>query len=160
MSDGLPTDEQLRRIERGVRQRIDRRRRTAQRIAQASVAVVLIAGGFALLRPTLGVLGTSSGGSAASGARPASALVPVVCHHGASTATVRADPKDLPASALQACAAEEARFGPQVADRGPSPVPPSPSTSPRAAVLCRTADGDLHVWADGTTCRSHGMTPD
>lgn len=154
MSDGLPTDEQLRRIERGVRQRIDRRRRTAQRIAQASVAVVLIAGGFALLRPAIGTSSGGAAGSAASGAQPASAaaLVPVVCH-GPSARTVRVDPKDLPGSALRAC---EHRPGAQVADGRPELPSPGPTG---AAVLCRTTDGDLHVWSDGTTCRSHGMAP-
>ncbi|MGT2426254.1 hypothetical protein [Amnibacterium kyonggiense] len=159
MNDGLPTEEQLRRIERGVQRRIDRRRRTALRAAQAAVAVVLVVGGFALLRPTGGAPTTSSAGSGAAAASATGApLVSVVCH-GARTTTVRADAAGLPASALAACDAAVARFGPLAADGGSGASPAPHPSVPATAVVCRAADGDLHVFIDGGACRSHGMSP-
>ncbi|MBW4042009.1 MAG: hypothetical protein HIU86_07750 [Acidobacteria bacterium] len=165
MSDELPTEDRLRRIERGVQRRIDARRATAQRLVRgitgAAVAVLVIGGGFALLRPMAGTSAGSSGvgaaGSAGGSAASAPATaVPVVCHDGAATTTVRADRSALPVSAFEACAA--ASFG---ADAGPSTAGSasgSPTAMPR--VLCRAEDGVLHVYV-GTTavCATHGLTP-
>ena len=79
MTDGLPTDEQLRRIERGVQRRIDLRRAVARRVAGTTAAVALLGGGFALLVP-LAMGSGSSGGSAAAPAAGSAASQPVECH--------------------------------------------------------------------------------
>jgi hypothetical protein len=161
MSDGLPSDEQLRRIERGVQRRIDLRRRLAQRIAGGGVAVLLVVGGFALLRPTMGTSagagstsGRFSGADSGGAAAPAEALQAVRCH-GAVATTVSVDPARLPTSALIACAAAERRQVAAATDGG-DVATPRPSAS--GAVLCRAADGALSVWA-GSSCTVHGLQP-
>ena len=108
MSDELPTEDRLRRIEHGVQRRIDARRATVQSVRRGVtggiVTVLLIGGGFALLRPMAGTSTASSGAGSAASA-PASAVVSITCHRGAATAAVRADRSALPGSALRACAA-------------------------------------------------------
>lgn len=156
MSDGLPTDDQLRRIERGVQRRIDLRRRAARRaagVAGAALAVALLGGGLVLVRPVL--VGTSSGSAASSGkGAPASDRVAVVCH-GTPTRSVEVERSGLPAAALHACAAAGPGAGgaSRAAGAGASPAP-----SP-ASVLCRAADGRLHVYPGAAACSGHGMTP-
>ncbi|GAA4734557.1 hypothetical protein GCM10025783_00190 [Amnibacterium soli] len=158
MSDGLPSDEQLRRIERGVQQRIRGRRLAAQRVAGALVAVLLVVGGIALVRPVLGTAGgaaSSSGGSG--GFVSGSAVVAVVCHGATGATVVKASEAGLPASALDACAAAGSRLS-TARPRALQEEAPSPSASP-AAVLCRTAEGGLHVYPGGAaTCAAHAMT--
>ena len=155
MNDELPTDERLRRIERGVQRRIILRRVIPQRIAVAAVAVVLVAGGFALLRPT------ASGGSSTSAAGSAASPIPtdamfVECH-GTRTVTARVDPTGLPASALAACA--RAERGGVAADQhaaGTSGASPTPATS----TLCETVHGALHVYPGlPPMCAAHAMHP-
>ena len=161
MSDDLPTEERLGRIERGVQRRIDARRVSAQRVVRGvsggAVAVLLVVGGFALIRPSIsspsGAAGASSGRSAAS------ALVPVRCHDGATTTTTRAARAGLPASAIAACTTVRfsANSAPEVqgASGAPRPVPTPPSS-----VLCRAEDGALQVYFGGTaSCATHGTTP-
>ena len=63
MSDGLPTEEQLRRMEQRVMARIRRRAELPKRIAGGTAAAALLVGGLFLL-PRLGL---SSGGSAGGG---------------------------------------------------------------------------------------------
>lgn len=161
MNDGLPTDERLDRIERGVQRRIDARRATRQGVARGVTAVlvllVVVGGGFALLRSTSTA---TSSGAAGSAARPAasaaSALVPVTCHDG-RTVAAKADGSGLPASALAACA---------LAERGATVSGPhaasgtDASATPSTGVLCRTKDGELHVYPGlPSACATHGMAP-
>ena len=166
MSDDLPTDERLRRIERGVQRRIDGRRQVAQRIAGASVAVVLVVGGFALVRPLLSITGTASSSTAGgdaqgtsagdSTASEAAASGTVRCHDGATTRTVPVGAGDQPAAAIAACiaAARRAATAAQPEDRGPTPVP-SPS-----AVVCESSTGVLHVsLGDAAACATHDLRP-
>jgi hypothetical protein len=157
MTDDLPTDERLRRIERGVHQRIDRRRRLARRIAGASVAVVLVAGGIALVRPQLA---TTSGASSAAGGSAegtSAGTVTVLCHRGAAVTPVQAERRGLPASALAACTTAQ---GATAASARPRPLDgrtPSPAPTP---VLCASPSGVLHVYlGSATTCAAHRLQP-
>jgi hypothetical protein len=155
MNDELPTDERVRRIERGVARRIGARRVVAQRIAVAAVAVVVVGGGFALIRPmSSGGSATSAAGSAASAA-PSTALA-VECH-GDRTVTARVDPTGLPASALVACARAEHGSAPaeqHAAGGTGASATPAPST------LCETVHGALHVYpGPPSMCATHGMHP-
>jgi hypothetical protein len=157
MSDGLPSDEQLRRIERGVQQRIRGRRIAVQRIAGTFVALLLLVGGVALVRPLVSSSGSaaSAGGSAGGGS---SALVAVVCHGPAGVRIVRASPADLPASAIAACSAVPAKGA---ASARPNALDGRTATSApaRTPVLCRTPSGTLHVYPGGArTCAEHAMT--
>jgi hypothetical protein len=143
MSDELPTEERMRRIERGVQRRIDAHRASAQRVRQGVtgglVVVLLLGGGFALLRSSA----------------PASAAVPVLCHDGAATTTARADRSTLPASALRACAS--AAYGTEAAPNSAGGRSASPTVAPR--VLCRAEDGALHVYPGApVACSAHRMT--
>ncbi len=162
MSDGLPTDDQLRRIERGVQRRIDLRRTVAHRVVGSAAAVALIGGGFALLVP-LGLSSGASGGSAAAGGTAASAraAVQVVCHD-SSARDSASRRSQVPAGAddrrlIAACGADAVEFqsatgrvpsassadggsdagsgsGSGSTDQGSGVAPSgSPSSSPRAA---------------------------
>jgi hypothetical protein len=157
MSDDLPDDERVRRIERGVQRRIDGRRRIAQRIAGASVAVLLVAGGFALLRPVVSL--SSGAGGSASSAEGTSRVVRVTCHSAAGTERVAAEEDGLPASAIRACTAA---LGGEVSGTkaGAQGAGGAPSATPSAPLLCRTTSGALHVYlGTAATCVSHDMTP-
>lgn len=164
MTDELPTEERLRRIEQGVHRRIDARRATARSVRQGLtsglVVVLLLGGGFALLRSTAGGTAASSGaGSAASPAASGSASVPVTCHDGAASTTARADRSTLPASALEACAV--AAFGAEARPNaaGGTDATSSPSPTALPSVLCRGKGGDLHVYLGAAAvCATHGMT--
>ena len=152
MSDGLPSDEQLRRIERGVRRRIERRGRVARQVAGASAAVLVVAGGIALLAPIARTAGSaSSAGGSGDGAQAPGV---VVCHDGARTTRAEVPAGALPGGARAACA-RALRALPEAASG--SDGRPSPSPSPSAA-LCETARGVLHVYLDGSACGAHGMT--
>ena len=155
MSDGLPSDEQLRRIERGVQQRIRGRRLVGQRIAGTLVAVLLVAGGIALVRPVLATSGAASSSAGGSTGGGSSATVVVTCHGPGGATTVRAAEAGLPATALAACAATTGKGARPNALQGRTPIPsPSP-----AQVLCRAPSGDLHVYLGGAaTCAAHAMT--
>lgn len=161
MSDRLPTDEQLRRIQRGVHRRIGLRRRVAQRVAGGGVAVLLVVGGFALLRPVVGTTASGSGSAARSSsgftsdAAPLDGAQAVRCHDGAPT-TVAVDPSGLPTSALVACSAAQRRAATAAGRDADARATPPPS--PSGAVLCRASDGALSVWPGGpATCRVHGL---
>lgn len=154
MSDGLPSEEQLRRIERGVQQRIRGRRIAVQRIAGAFVALLLVVGGVALLRPVLSSFGsaTSSGSSSGGGS---SGLVVVVCHGPGGARTVRASSADLPASAIVACSGVPTKEAASARPDRRLATPAPTSTS----VLCRAPSGALHVYTGGArTCAAHAMT--
>jgi hypothetical protein len=161
MSDDLPTEEQLRRIERGVQRRIDARRATTQqvvrRVAGGIAAVLLIGGGFALLRP-LGVGTATSSSSGGSAARPSSTeIVAVRCHDGRTTTEVRVARTGLPAAAVQACAAAAFTAGAQPDTASGTSATPTPT--PRPSALCRAEDGALHVYVGAAAvCAAHGMT--
>lgn len=159
MNDDLPTPERLGRIERGVQRRIDRRRQVAQQIAGASVAVLLVVGGVALVRP---LLVSSSGGSASSGGGASAAgssaedTRTVLCHDASGTRTVQAR-GDLPAAALAACA--PAVGGPRASSARPGNLPATPSPSP-TSVLCESSKGTLEVYlGDAATCATHDLRP-
>lgn len=158
MSDGLPTEEQLRRIARGVRGRIDRRRRVVRGLAGTTAGVLLLAGGIALL-PRLGVTAMSGGASGSgSGSRAAasSARVEVRCRLG--DRVHRTVAPDEPGRIAQACGATAVDFQ-SAGGRMPSP---SPSAVPRA-VLCRGGDGVVDVLPagdrPGTACVRAGLRP-
>jgi hypothetical protein len=159
VTDDLPTPERLRRIERGVQQRLAARRATRQSVLRGVtgvvVAAVVIGGGFALLRP--GSNSATSGSAGGSAARASSApLVPIECHRGKAITTTQADPAGLPASALAACAAA----GRTAAAEPLSGNGPAASASPSARTLCRTKDGVLHVYPGlPAVCATHGMAP-
>jgi hypothetical protein len=78
--------------------------------------------------------------------------------------TVRASPSDLPASAIDACAAATARQAstarPNALEGRTPATPASPSASPFGGqVLCRASSGELHLWPGGAeTCAAHAMT--
>ncbi|RIX30627.1 hypothetical protein [Amnibacterium setariae] len=153
-SAGLPSDEQLRRIAGGVRRRIERRGRIARQVAGASAAVLVVAGGIALLAPIARTAGsaTSAGGS---GGSSAAEQVAVTCHDGTRTAKAEAPVGALPSSAAAACT-RVLRTLPEAASGQERPTPAA-SPSP-AAVLCETPRGILHVYLDGSGCAAHGMT--
>jgi hypothetical protein len=160
MSDGLPTGEQLRRIERGVRQRIDRRRTIARRVAGASAAVLLVTGGIALVRPSLSMSGgssASSGQDTGAGGTSAERSQAVICHTPTTTTKARAARDDLPASAFAACSAALATAVPST--RPNALEAPSPTTAP-TAVLCESTSGLLHVYlGDARPCAAHDLRP-
>ena len=180
MSDGLPTDEQLRRIERGVQRRIDRRREMAHRVTGTAAAVVLLGGGFALALPF--ALGHGSAGSASSAGGSAGSAAPaqaVLCHasSGVDSPTTRVEAAPgAPAEAIAAACGPAVEFqsgsgrmptatSPAASAAAPGAVSPTsdrPSAGP-PAVVCRAADGVLHVFpADrrpATLCTRNGMRP-
>lgn len=157
MSDGLPSDEQLRRIEHGVQRRIRGRRLAAQRVAGALVAVLLVAGGIALVRPMLTSTGSASSAGGSSGGGSVAAVA-VVCHGAGGTTTVKAAQAGLPGSAFAACAAapeKDAATARPNALQGRTPT----ASAVAAHVLCRTSSGDLHVYVGGAaTCAAHAMS--
>lgn len=179
--DGLPSDDQVRRIERGVMGRIDARRAMRNRVIASVTAVVLVGGGFGLVSSALrgGSLATSG---AASGSGSSSASVVVRCALGAGSdtsgaRTVRVPEAGLPQSAVAACTggsvayqsadgAAPAKDSPTLgalSTDSPSGVPaPAASALPRA-VLCTDADGSLVVLSlsgsASATCVKAGMEP-
>ena len=157
MSDGLPSDEQLRRIERGVQQRIRGRRLVAQRVAGTLVAVLLVAGGIALVRPVLGTSGGSASSAGGSTGEHSSAIVAVTCHGPGGATTVEAAEAGLPATALAACATTPEPAAASARPHALQGRTPTPSAS-LAQVLCRTSSGALHVYLGGAaTCAQHAM---
>lgn len=169
MSDGLPTDEQLRRIERGVLDRIDTRRRIARGIAGTTAGVVLLAGGIALLVPLAQSSGsggsTAAGGGSAASARASSAEVDVRCR--LDDRVLRTAAPDDADSIAESCGAVAVDFQ---SSSGRMPVPtgsgaaarPTPSAAPQA-VVCRADDGVLEVLPAGerprTVCERAGLQP-
>jgi len=156
MSDGLPSDEQLRRIEHGVQQRIRGRRLAAQRLAGTLVAVLLVVGGIALVRPVLTSAGSASSAGGSSGGGSI-ATVAVICHGPGGATTVQAAEAGLPSTAFDACAAtgRAAASARPHALQGRTPTPSAAS----APVLCRASSGALHVYLGGAaTCTEHAMT--
>lgn len=177
MSDGVPSEEQRRRIEHGVLDRIEARRRRVRGIASGAAAVALLAGGIG----GIGVLatsvhsGSSTGGAASSagGSRTLSGegssagdgpAVRVTCALAAGSdaggrriVTVRADA--LPAAAVQACGGTPERGGFSAADGPATPgsstitesdvpsAPPEATSPPPPAALCVDVDGGLVVIA-------------
>lgn len=156
MSDGLPSDDQLRRIERGVQRRIRGRRLAAQRVAGTLVAVLLVAGGIALVRPVLTSTGSASSAGGSNGGHSVAAVA-VVCHGPEGATTVEAAESGLPASAFEACATTTEHAAATARPNALQGRTPSPSASP-AQVLCRASSGELHVYPGGPpTCAAHGM---
>jgi len=158
MSDGLPTDEQLARIERGVRSRIDRRARVARRVAGASAAVLVVAGGVALLLPLR--IGGFTTGTSAGGGSSAARTVAVVCHDG-GVVRARAAEAGLPGTAIAACEralGRPAPAGASAAADGASGAPSALRTAPVPRV-CTTEAGVVHVWLDGRGCPALGVRP-
>lgn len=164
MSGGVPDDEQLRRIERGVLDRIGRPRRVAQRIAGATAgvaALALVVGGVAVLS-TRGA--GAGGGSAASGsgagssADRSSALV-VTCHGRDAVVQAKVDPARLPASALEGCGTAltgQAARPSGTAAGGGTEGSPSPAAT---GVVCRSTAGDVDVYPGRTACPAPDATP-
>ena len=172
MSGPEPTEEQLARIERRVRERIDARVRLPARLATATAVVALIAGGFALAVPALQSDGSSasSAGSAAAGSSTKRAAdsgtgrtTGVQCHRSAAAGsasvpgTLQGDPdaSDARSVCLRALAAG-------------TPAPsgaPAFSADARHFVVCRGSAG-LEVFpAEGDTrtskalCVRNGLQP-
>jgi hypothetical protein len=161
MSEQVPTDEQLARIERGVHRRIDRRRSAVRGITGGAAALAIVAGGFALVVPAISGAGSaSSAGSGGSVQRYAAAddgAVRVVCH-GTARRTVQAAAKGLPGSAEQACAAGALR-GPASSSEGAADSGGGAAAGSASAV-CRADDGVVHVYVGSREdCDEHGMTP-
>ena len=164
MSGGVPDDETLRRIERGVQDRIGRPRRVAQRVAGATAgvaALALVVGGVALLSTRGAGAGGSSAASGSGGGSAgdrSSALV-VTCHGRDAVVQAKVDPARLPASALEACGTaltgQAARPSGTAAD-GDSEGSPSPAAT---GVVCRTPAGDIDVYPGRTTCPAPDATP-
>lgn len=161
MSGGVPDDETLRRIERGVQDRIGRPRRVAQRVAGATAgvaALTLVVGGVALLSTRgAGAGGSAASGSGAGSSADRSALV-VTCHDRAAVVQAEVDPALLPASALEACGTaltgQAAR--PSGTERGGTEGSPSPAAT---GVVCRSAAGDVDVYPGRTACPAPDATP-
>jgi hypothetical protein len=177
MSDGLPTEEQLRRMERQVMTRIRRRAELPKRIA-TGVAVAAVFAGGAFLLPRLGLSGGGgSSGSAAGGsayqqgegrnssAGGSTALL-ARCHASPSaTSPVRSVPltEDTTTAALKACVLALGK------GQVPKPTPASGSASshlrPRFTakdlVVCRDAAGTLEVFVGdahpSTLCVRNGL---
>jgi hypothetical protein len=151
---GLPSDEQLRRIAGGVRRRIERRGRIARQVAGASAAVLVVAGGIALLAPLARTAGSASSAGGSGGGSAAEAAV-VVCHDGGRTTRAKAPTGSLPTGAVAACSRALRADRPEAASGSEDGPSPSPSPSPS---ICETTAGVLHVWLDGSACGAHGMT--
>jgi hypothetical protein len=166
MSDGLPTEEQLRRMEQRVMTRIRRRAQLPKRIATGAAAAALVVGGVFLLPR----LGTSSGGGSgssagyagdASGGGGSTALL-ARCHAAASaTSPVRTVPlgRDTPAAAIDACL--------RALTKRPAPSSGTATEQLRALtakdlVACRDAGGGWQVFVrdahPSTLCKRNGMT--
>jgi hypothetical protein len=177
MNDGLPDEEQLRRIEQGVMTRIRRRAELPKRIATGvAVAAVFAGGAFLLPRLWLSSAGSGSssgagGGSAAyrsgDGSRTAagSSALLAQCHATASsTSPVRSVPltEDTATAALKACVL--------AFEKGQVPGPHGTSSTsdlkaPLTAkdlVVCRDAAHRLQVFVKdahpSTVCSRNGMT--
>lgn len=183
MSDGLPSDDQVRRIEQGVLGRIDARRALRNRVIGSVTAVVLVGGGLGLVAGVVrsGGAGMSSGSTAASGA----AMVVVRCALEAGSDTgaagsVRVPAATLPRSAIAACTGGAVDYqsgegavpmpdsagaggAPTSSPSSPSAASPSAASAPPTAVLCRDADGSLVVLSlsgsASATCVRAGMEP-
>ena len=157
MSDGLPSDDQLRRIERGVQQRIRGRRLAVQRVAGTLVAVLLVVGGITLVRPVLATSGSASSAGDSTAERSSAAVV-VVCHGERGATHVEVPEAGLPAAAFAACSATTGRRAASAQPNALEGRTPTPSAS-SAQVLCRTSSGALHVYLGGAaTCAEHAMT--
>jgi hypothetical protein len=173
MSDGLPTEEQLRRMEQRVMTRIRRRAQLPKRIATGAAVAALFAGGVFLL-PRLGVTG-SSGGSGSSagyasnasrGGSGGSTALLASCHAADSaTSPVRTVPltHDTPAAAIDACLRAFEK------DQGPKATTSSGSATDQLVrpltakdlVVCRDGDRRLQVFVKdahpSTLCGRNGM---
>jgi hypothetical protein len=175
MSDGLPTDEQLRRIEQGVMTRIRRRAQLPKRIA-TGVAVAAVFAGGAFLLPRFGLSG-GGGGSSGSGAGSAyqtsegrsaaagSGALLAQCHAASSPkSAVRSVPlrRNTPAAAIDACllAFEKGQV--------PAATPASGTTSDlkgritaKDLLVCQDAAGRFQVFVKdahpSTLCKRNGM---
>jgi hypothetical protein len=164
MSDGLPTEEQLRRMEQRVMTRIRRRAQLPKRIATGAAAAALVVGGVFLLPR----LGTSSGGGSgssagyASGGGGSSALL-ARCHPAASaTSPVRTVPiaRDTPAAAIDSCLRALAE---QPAPSSGTAGEQLASPTAKDLLACRDSGGRLQVFVKdahpATLCTRNGMTP-
>jgi cytochrome c553 len=172
MSDGLPTEEQLERMERTVMGRIRRRAQLPKRIASGVAAAALFAGGVFLL-PRFAGSAASGGGSAGSsagraydesgGASGGGSAPLAACHASASAkAPARRVPlrAGTPAAALEACLV--------ALEKGRVPKGDDPRTalkepiSAKDLVVCRDSGGLLQVFVKdahpSTVCSRNGMT--
>ena len=173
MSDGLPTEEQLRRMEQRVMTRIRRRAELPKRIAGGAAVAALFVGGVLLL-PRLGLSGGGSSGSGAgsaystseSRAAGGSAAVLAGCHTSASAkAPVVTVPlsKDIPTAAVDAClrAFEKGQAPKATTASGSSAHDLVGSLTAKDLVVCRDGDGRLQVFVrdahPSTLCTRNGM---
>jgi hypothetical protein len=175
MSDGLPTDEQLRRIEQGVMTRIRRRAQLPKRIATGVALAAVFAGG-AFLLPRFGLSGSGAGNAYRSSeqrsAAAGSGALLAECH-AASSATSAARSVRLsrrtPSAAISACVlAFEKGQVPAAASGSSGGSSGGSSTSDLKAPItakdllaCRDADGRLQVFVKdahpSTLCERNGM---
>ena len=169
MSDGLPTEEQLRRMERTVMTRIRRRAELPKRIATGAAAVALLAGGvLALPRLVVAGGGTAlSGGSTAEQAEDsgggASGSRFAACRASSSARSpVRSVPiaADTVEAALEACVQAFAQGQVPAVRETPIRAGQEPVTT-KDLVVCRDADGTLQVFPKddrpSSLCRRNGM---
>lgn len=176
MSDGLPTEEQLRRMEQRVMTRIRRRAQLPKRIATGAAVAAVIAGGVFLL-PRVGT--SSSGGSAGSagygssesrasgsGSGGGSAALLAGCHASSSPkAAVLTVPlaKDTPSAAVDACLlALETGQGPTSSTASGSTASDSKGhLTGTDLVVCRDPHGRLQVFVKdahpSTLCERNRM---
>ena len=179
MSDGLPSDEQLQRMERAVMARIRRRAELPKRIATSAAVAALVAGGVFLL-PRVGLSGGGGAGSSSSGgggstayrgesdssgssAGGSSALL-AACH---ATATTTAGELRVPITADTAAAAIDACLVALEKGQVPGPSADAPNdlkTEPITAkdlVVCRDDAGRLQVFVKdahpSTLCARNGL---
>ena len=113
--DGLPSDDQVRRIEQGVMGRIDARRALRNRVIGSVTAVVLAGGGFGLIAGVARSGGTSMSSSGGAGSAATASAVVVRCALGAGsdssgTRSVRVPEDALPQSALAACSGQAVEY--------------------------------------------------
>jgi hypothetical protein len=177
MNDGLPTEEQLRRIEQGVLTRIRRRAELPKRIA-TGVAIAAVFAGGAFLLPRFGLSGGGSGSSGGSGGSTAyqrngdtegrsaaagSAALLAECHGSASAASpVHSVPlaEDSTTAALKACVLAFERGQVPTASGGSNPALKGRPTA-KDLVVCRDAGGRLQVFVKdarpSTLCARNGM---
>ena len=177
MSDDLPTEEQLRRIEQGVMTRIRRRAQLPRRIA-TGVAVAAVFAGGVLLLPRLGLSSGGSGSSSgsgggtayqtsegSSGAAGSSALL-VQCHAAsAASSPVRSVPltRNTGSAAIDACLLALQKDQGAAAPRASEPAT-SDLKGPLTAkdlIACRDSAGLLQVFVKdahpSTLCMRNGM---
>lgn len=175
--DGLPTEDQLRRLEQRVMTRIRRRAELPKRIATGAAVAALFVGGVFLL-PRLGPSSGASGGSGsasraydsnrsgAGGSSGGSAALLAGCHATPSgKSAVRSVPltADTPNAAVDAClvALEKGQVPTATTSSGTSANSLTAPLTAKDLVACRDAAGTLQVFVKdthpSTLCARNGM---